>query len=145
MTFAAHTFLGTAGSGGGGGGTTKYSGTITCGYNATGFPAFIDGYGFDTGFFFGIGSRSPTTVSGHTFATLADYYSAGSYASSYLLITGFGADPLTGFITSVTANGVTLSPTSYSYGTGTAQWNFTTAGGFSFPSSGTVAVAMIGS
>ena len=141
MSFATRTFLDVSTGGGGG---EKYNGTITCGYDSTGFPADISGYGFDTGaVFFSIGSRSPTTVSGQNFAALVDMYISGGYNYSGLAISGFGADPLTGFITSVTANGFTRSPSSYSYSSGVGTWSFTS--GFSFPSFGTVAVTMIGS
>lgn len=139
MTFAAHSFMGTAGSGGGS--TAKYNGTISCGFTSTGWPADLAIYGFSTDF--GVGSRLPTTVSAHSFTELFDLYSGGGFGSSTLRLTGFGADPLTGFISSVTANGVTQSPSGYSYSTGTADWTFSSP--FNFPSSGAVAATMVGS
>ena len=147
MSFCSRSMLdtGVSGGGGGGGGVAKYTGTITCSYDATGFPADLSFYGFDTGVAFStFGNRSPTTVSGHTFATLMDFYASTSFSSSILAITGFGSDPLTGFITSVTANGVTLAPDGYSYSTGTATWTFS-GGPFGFPTFGTVSCTMIGS
>ncbi len=139
MSFCSRSMIDSGGGGGGGGVVTKYTGTVTCGFNSISFDSAV--FGFDTTTFT-FGSRSPTTISAYTFAALYDFYTGGDYNSSAVKVSGFGADPTTAFISSVTANGITRTPASYGYSAGTATWTFTS--GFSIPSSGSIAVTIAG-
>ena len=139
MSFAARSII----TNNGGSGATKYTGTITQGFYYDG--SFASYYGFDTSSYTGVtfGSRSPTTVSTRTFATLVDWWIGSTPYLGILRITGFASDPGVDFITSVTVGSFTQTPTSgYSYSAGGAEWYFPSI--FGMASSGTIACSMTG-
>jgi hypothetical protein len=140
MTFAARPII----ASNGGSGAAKYTGTITQAFYYDG--SFASYYGFDTASLTGVtfGSRSPTTVSTRTFATLVDWWIGSTPYLGVLRITGFASDPGVDFITSVTVGTFTQVPTtgSYSYSGGAAQWYFPSI--FVMAGSGTIACSMTG-
>lgn len=141
MTFAARTLAAN-----GGGSSTKYTGTITQGFYYDG--SFLTYYGFDTSIATPdtFGSRSPTTISGKTFASLLDYWIGSTGYTAYLYLSGLSGDPGADFITSVTVGSVTQYPVAGSYyydsGTNTAAWVFPSV--FGMGASGTVSCTITG-
>ena len=122
--------------------STKYSGTITQGFYYDG--SFVTQYGFGTTPTYAstFGSRSPTTISGYTFAGCSDTYFGTSSGLSSLAITGFASDPGVDFVTSVTIDGIQQFPSSYTYSAGSAYWYFSVT--FGFLGSGTASCAITG-
>ena len=89
-----------------------------------------------------IGSMSSTAVTGGY--TLSACYDAASGANnSYVIITGFGSNPGSGFFTSVTVGSTTKTSASasYSYFAGQATWNWSTL--FGLDGTGTSAVLIV--
>jgi len=111
-------------------GRGKYAGSMTAGTS-----------GSNTGLGSGYGSRTPTTlVDGKTLAILSD---DSFNANCSLRVSGFGADPGTGYLTYVLANGV-LKPgsgASYSYSGGNATWTWA-AQSFGFANTGVYSVVI---
>lgn len=117
-----------------GGNSIIYNGTITCG------SAVIGGFTFK-GFYPGLivaSSISPSTLTtGYAIDKIYDATGPSNFSS--ISLSGFGStDPLQGYITDVTVNGVTKTSSSasgYSFSSGIATWTWAFTWGI--PISGT--------
>ena len=99
------------------------SGTLTGGSGGCGYSGYFS--------FWGMGSYSPTGLTGGTTLTgIYDYLdpfgscSLGPGAWSQMQVTGFSGNPGSGWLNSVTCNGVTKTgaSSSFQYASGTAMW-----------------------
>jgi hypothetical protein len=119
--------------------STSDSGTLTVGRaggHCSSMGLFADA-GYGSGAF---GSYSPTGLTGgDTVFGLLDQHSSCFGNTSTLDVTGFSSDPGSGWLVSVSCNGVTNSASSanYVYSAGEASWSWTTLFGFSSLANGT--------
>lgn len=113
------------------------AGTLTVGAHSqcTVLPSLETLYGYSSS---GFGSYSPTGLTGgDTVVDIFDIFSTfgacAASAASLVAVSGFSSNPGSGWLTSVTCNGVLNNGSSatYSYvsSTGTASWSWTTAFG----------------
>jgi len=115
------------------------SGTLTAALNTSSCPSgripIVEHIGFLTGTF---GSYNPTGLTGgESVFGLYDIHwlCLNGQLDSFLSVSGFSSDPGSGWLTSVTCNGVERmgsAATSYGYSGGNAGWGF--GGNFGFTS-----------
>ena len=99
-------------------------------------------YGYGNGYF---GSMSNGTLGdGTTLKTLVDDEDEGGSPSALMEISGFGADPLTSYFSTVVVGGVSLASSAafYSYSSGVARWDWFGTGAFGLDGSGTATVVI---
>jgi hypothetical protein len=115
--------------------TSSDNGTLTVGQASVACIPPLHGTVTDDGYnpALTIGAYSPTGLTGgDTVGSIVDFHGGGCFGTfSFLVVTGFSADPGSGWLSSITCNSVKNSQSSatYTYSSGEARWQWSTTFG----------------
>lgn len=126
-----------------------YYASMTVGTNflENGDGTYRQGAGYNDPVSFQFGSYTPTALGGGKYiSSFFDYGLWGFTLPGYINIRGFSSDPGVAWLTSATANGVTVTGTSawyYHFGNGVASWGFNQSFGLDSQIGNTISVAIV--